>query len=178
MSIKLVGSGDETSGDTVGANYFVWRKFTAEASGSMVEFRIKMQGNGNIKAAIYSDSGGEPDALLASVGSTACTTGWNTIAFTSTAIVSGTVYWLCINQETISTAGIVASGAVSRYLSSAYTNAFPDPAGSLSSATWGIIAAGWGITSNILKVSGVAYASISKISGVAIASVKKVAGLA
>ena len=73
--IKLVGRDDIAASDSANYNYIVMTKFTANATGNVVTFKLRATGNGNVKVAIYADSAGEPGALLNSVGSTAVTAG-------------------------------------------------------------------------------------------------------
>lgn len=150
MAIKLLGSDDIGASGSHAKDYISLTKFTAVATGSMVEFRVKAQANGNFKFGIYSDNAGAPNALLNSVGSTACTTGWNTITFPATNIVSGTVYWLAINTETVDTAAWVSTGGVNKYKPLAYASAFPDPAGTGYTDNTGLEGnAGWGTEPSI-----------------------------
>jgi hypothetical protein len=152
---KLVGHDDGTSDSTGnGANYIVTSKFTAVSTGTMTEFRVKCLSTGNVKCALYTDSGGEPGALLGSSSSTPVVAGWNTIAFPETPIVSGTPYWLATNSD----AQVVdreAETSVRRYKAWTYADAFPNPAGSGYSSDTGRLDfyAGWGI--KVLSPSGI-----------------------
>lgn len=146
---KLIGADDGTADATTITNgYLVCSNFTANASGTMTEFRIKMKGSGNVQVGIYThDSGANlPDVLLNEVGSTAVVAGWNTITFPSTSITSGTVYWLAYNSDTFNTVGVIANGTgTDRYKALTFGTAFPNPAGvGFSSATWLNLEAGWG----------------------------------
>ena len=147
-TIKLVGSDDATSNSALGADQFAMNKFTAVANGNMVEFKIKMQANGNVKVGVYADSAGEPAALLASVGSTAAVTGWNTITIPSVSIVLGTDYWLAANQELTTKIGVRNDAGIytMRFKTLAFANAFPDPAGTgyTNATDYMNIVAGWG----------------------------------
>ena len=93
--IKLLGNGDLSWNQTQSDNYFQLEKFQAVKSGTLKSIRLNFagSGSGNAKVAIYSDSSGSPNALLAS-GSGACVVGWNTIPVSDVAIVGGTYYWL------------------------------------------------------------------------------------
>lgn len=148
MAIKLVGA-DDISGSNESSNYFLLSRFQAVASGTMNEFRVKCNANGNVKCAIYADSAGEPGALITAMNTgQAVTAGaWRTLNFTSTSITSGTYYWLaiCIDTNGAVQAYNVGSGNQQRYKSATYsTFTFPDPAGSgFGSANWYDLVAGW-----------------------------------
>jgi hypothetical protein len=144
---KLVGHDDGTpDGLTNGSNYIVTSKFTAVSTGTMTEFRVKCLSAGNVKCALYADSGGEPGALLGESSSTPVVAGWNTIAFPETLIVSGTAYWPATNSDA-QVVGREAETSVRRYKAWTYADAFPNPAGSGYSSDTGRLDfyAGWGI---------------------------------
>src|SRR4030042_5761678 len=102
MTVKLIGADDATIDAHYLASYIALTKFTAVATGTCSEIRIKVDGNGNVKLSVYADngSGTAPGARLAKQDNTsAVTTGWNTIALeASCSLVSGTVYWLGSNS--------------------------------------------------------------------------------
>jgi hypothetical protein len=139
MTIKLLGAND-ASGSAEGKDFFILAKFTAVASGNMTEFRVKSGVSGYVKCALYADNAGEPGALITAMntGQAVTGSGWETLSFTSTPIVNGTVYWLAIQ--------CVATGGTIRYKSATYSSfTFPDPAGSgFSSEVEYILIAGWG----------------------------------
>ncbi len=76
--------------------------YTAPANGTVTSIswygRVQVAGSG--AAAIYSDSGGAPNVVLAqsSVVSVPTVAGWNTFTL-SQAITSGTPYWLCVTKD-------------------------------------------------------------------------------
>jgi hypothetical protein len=101
----------------------------------MTEFRVKCAGNGNVKCALYDDTGSGPGSLLNSTGGTSVFSGWNTIPFTGTPINLGTAYWLAINSDASITTKNNDAG-IRRYKSWSYSADFPTPAGTgLSSDT-------------------------------------------
>lgn len=148
--IKLLGNGDLSWNQSQSDNYFQVEKFQAVASGTLKSIRLYFSGagSGNAKVAIYSDSSGSPNALLASA-SGACAAGWNTINISDVTIVSGTYYWLAHVVLCDSYLQAVGSGGVSKYKSVTYsTFTFPDPAGTgFTNDTWSYAHAGWGAES-------------------------------
>jgi len=147
MAIKLVGA-DNAVGLTESHDYFILTKFTAVASGNMTEFRVKSAVSGNVKCALYADNAGEPGALITAMNTGQAVTGggWETLSFTSTPIVNGTVYWLAINIDTDGAVQRIAGSGIIRYKSAAYAGfTFPDPAGTglTPSAQYDLVA-GWG----------------------------------
>jgi len=179
MSYKLIGVDATTDiGATLSGGYLICTRFQCTTAGNMVQFRIKIATDSNVKFAIYSDGTTKPDALLASVGSTACTTGWNTITITSTALTLNTYYWLLVISETTQAIGYNGGGTGGYgYLDPGYAASFPDPYGSTQYVEYGgiIVAAGWDtVITPIKKITGVVTASVKKVGGVAVASIKKV----
>jgi hypothetical protein len=148
VAIKLLGADDAADSSVSGANYFYLTKFTAEASGSMTEFRVKSSASGNAKVAIYADNAGEPGALITAMntGQAVSGGGWETLSFTSTPITSGTVYWLAFCMDTNYAIGMNSAGGTLRYKAGTYsTFTFPNPAGTgFSSLAYFGITAGWG----------------------------------
>lgn len=128
MSIKLVGK-DNTSGSSEDAGYLLLNKCTAVASGTMSLFYIRCNVASNVKVGIYADNDGDPGALLNSVGSTAISAGWVSIAFPETAIVKDTVYWLAINIDTFGGVAQSTGEGLLKFKLYTYADAFPDPAG-------------------------------------------------
>jgi hypothetical protein len=147
MATKLVGANDAT-GSNWSANYFSLTRFQAEASGSMTEFRLKCNANGNVKCAVYADNSGEPGDLITAMNTgQAVTSGsWNTLNFTPTSIASGTYYWLAICFDT-NGAGQYAGVGTTRYKGATYsTFTFPNPAGTgFSNFNCYFLIAGWGV---------------------------------
>lgn len=180
MTTKLVGADDTTGTDGTAANYFLLAKFTAEASGDMTEFRIKSGASGNVKCALYADSGGEPAALITAMNTGQAVTGgqWNTLTFTSTPITNGTTYWLALNMATASCVQYVVSGGSGRRVrAETYSGfSFPDPAGvGFSSYAGYYLVAGWG-TLAVVSLAGLS-AGVASVSGLAVIAYK-LAGIA
>jgi len=147
IEVKLVGADDATPDVTnISSDFIVLAKFTAVATGTMTQFRIRMKGSGNVQVGIYSDNAGAADALLNSVGSTAVVSGVNIITFPSTSIISGTDYWLAYNCDTSDTIGVIANGlGMTEYKALTYGTAFPNPAGAgYTTDSWTNLEAGWG----------------------------------
>ncbi|MGB8707208.1 MAG: hypothetical protein WCD72_04570, partial [Dehalococcoidia bacterium] len=144
---KLIGSGSVSADTTEAPNYFCLSKFTAEATGAVTEIKIYCGGACNVKIGMYQNNGGEPGALLNAINtSQACVAGWNTIAFPSTAVTSGTDYWLAFNSNAHQVAFHYAT-VQRRYKVATYSSfSFPNPAGSgLTSDSVGYyMFAGWG----------------------------------
>jgi hypothetical protein len=64
-TIQLIGVDSAvTPSSSAVKDTFLLSKFTAIATGKMSTFKIRCSGAGNIKVAIYADSGGSPGALL------------------------------------------------------------------------------------------------------------------
>ena len=60
-------------------------KFRALISGDADTFRVKASGNGNVKAAIYSDNSGQPGLKITSLDTNnPVVSGWNDISFPPT----------------------------------------------------------------------------------------------
>lgn len=143
---KLIGEDDETSENTVFQDYIWADKFTASVTGVMDQFRIKVDGSGNVKVAVYADDAGEPGALLNAVNAgQAVTAGWNTISFPSTQLTSGTDYWLAFITDVRITCRYTSAGKVKRYKVQAYAGySFEDPAPDMSNMDgYPDIIAGW-----------------------------------
>lgn len=129
MSVKLVGRDDVAADAAAVTNgYIILIKFTAVASSVGDSIHIRCNGNVNIKLGLYSDNAGAPNVLLASVGSTACVSGVNIIAFPNVSITVGTVYWLAVNSDA-TMVGSKNETISSQYKALTYANAFPNPAG-------------------------------------------------
>ncbi len=135
MATKLVGADDVAQTGNEGANYFLLCKFTAVASGTMTEFRVKSAVAGNVKCAIYADNAGEPGALITSMntGQAVTGSGWETLTFTPTSITNGVAYWLAVCFDTAGAVTYKNSGGGTPYRTKTATYSsftFPDPAGS------------------------------------------------
>jgi len=151
---KLIGADSGDSGSNIhAANYIIFTRFQAEATGTVSEIKVKAQDPGNVKVAIYADSSGEPGSLLNSTGSAAVVAGWNTFALTPTSVTSGTYYWLAVMLDTTGAAMYNNTSGVMRYKSLAFASAWPNPAGSgYSSGSFHGLLAGWGVL--IISPSG------------------------
>lgn len=155
MTVKLVGSDDTTHDGDVGAEAFVLFKFTAEKSGNVTEIKLRADANGNAKVAIYADSAGAPGSRLGyNNTSQAIALGFNTLTIPSTAVVSGTDYWLAFISD-LAVVGYDLITSVGKWRLETYaTFNFPDPAGAFpnSPTTWHTIIAGWG-TPTVVKAN-------------------------
>lgn len=143
--IKLLGNGDLSWNQYQSPSYFQVEKFKAVKSGTLKSIQVYFDGgSGNAKVAIYSDSSGSPNALLASA-SGACVNGWNTINISDVTIVSGTYYWLAHNVDCYWLRG-VGSGGTAKYKAATYSSfSFPNPAGTgFTDDSWSYAHAGWG----------------------------------
>ena len=146
---KFIGAASDDPGSNGHANnYLCLTRYQAEASGNVVEIKVKLKSGTscNVKLAIYADSSGAPGNLLNSTSGHACTEGWNTISISSTAITSGTYYWLAVMMDGYDMVMYNTSGTM-RYKAYAFANAWPDPAGAgYSSGAYHSAIAGWGST--------------------------------
>lgn len=144
---KLLGVDSVTQTWSVAPSYLVLTQFTASASGNITEIRTTPRVNGNFKFGIYSDNGSNlPNVLLNSTGSTALTSGGvRTTAIASTAVISGSKYWLACNTDTNNSLGGEAPGAgVGYYKVLTYSSAFPSPLSGGTTYTDKILLAGYG----------------------------------
>jgi hypothetical protein len=150
--IKLIGKDDATASRGYWANYLEADLFQCSTSGFCSEFRLKVTGNINIKAAIYSDNSGTPHVRLAKKDSgTVCTTGWNTITFESPVdLVAGTYYWLIVCADSDYGGYVSVTGNGHKFASKTYSGySFPTTINE-SWTTYNSITslfAGWGSTS-------------------------------
>jgi len=129
---KLIGADDATATANQYSNYFILDSWAATNTGNVTQIRIKCGASGNVKVAIYADNAGQPGPLLNAVNtSTPVTTGWNTINITSTAITSGTNYWLAFISDSYCVSYVTSYGRNRVYREVSYgTFTFPNPAGS------------------------------------------------
>jgi len=149
---KLLGhSGDQDTFDGYTASYFCLFKYTAEATGTLSEIRIKCSSAANIKVGFYDDSSGEPGSRLGKKdASTTVIAGWNTIALeSSVSVTKDTVYWLAFNVDTDSSIRTdYYYTNPRRFKTATYsTFTFPDPAGAGFSGdnTAGALIQGYGV---------------------------------
>jgi hypothetical protein len=145
--VKLVGA-DDAAGGTAAAGYLFMERWTATSKGSVSTIKIKGTGSGNVKVAIYSDSGGAPGTLLAQQGtSTPIVAGWNSLTLTSaTTVTPGTSYWLAYVADK-RCVGTVATTATGKYMPITYSSFTfsSNPSGLYSETTWYNQLAGWGV---------------------------------
>jgi len=146
---KLLGSEGIYNSDD-GGNYVIYSKFTADATGKVIEIHVYSSANGHAKIAIYSDNSGEPgDKITGNDNSQAVTANqWNTLTIADTDIISGTVYWLGVAIETTgNSCKSASSGGVKRNKSIIYgTFSWPSSAGTgFSSSSSLSMIAGYGI---------------------------------
>lgn len=152
MTVKLVGRDDAVPAGYGGKDAVVVDKYTAEGTGLMTEFRVKLGSiASNIKFAVYSDVAGVPTTLLAS-GSGACAANSITaLACTPFTITKGLVYWLGFNQETGTTTGVgytAAGGGVRHWKTGVTYSTWTFPAtwndSGYTADTHSHFLAGWG----------------------------------
>lgn len=99
--IKAIGT---TSAGTANfsTGFVRYNKFTADFSTSVTSMKVYCAVNSNVRVAIYADNAGTPGTLLNESASVAITAGdWRSVTIPTTSIVSGTVYWLAAQPETL-----------------------------------------------------------------------------
>lgn len=179
MAVLLVGASVAGTSNTV-ANYFSLGKFTAVQTGHVTSFRVYSLVNGNVKVAIYADSGGEPGARLSYNNTAQAVTGgaWNTLTIPGLDITTGVDYWLATNRDTNGATSHRTVSGVARYKYAAFAGfTFPDPAG-VGFTNWDgheYAHAAWGETGWLGKISGVT--NPAKVMGVDVANIAKVKGV-
>jgi hypothetical protein len=147
MTEILLGTNDGAQTWSITGLYLVGTKFTAVASGNMTVFKIVGSASGNVKVGLYTDNAGSPNVLLNSTGSAAIVSGVNSIDFPSTAIVSGTVYWLVANSDTNNIIGATNGVGTGFYMSLAWASAFPNPLTGTTPYSATVLLAGYGTAS-------------------------------
>ena len=143
---KLIGEDDHACDATVDTGYIWADRFIASVTGVMDQFRVKVDGAGNLKVAVYADDAGEPGVLLNALNTDqAVTAGWNTISFPDTSLTSGTDYWLAFISDAKITCRYSSAGKVKRYKVQAYAGySFQDPAPDMSNLDgYPDLVAGW-----------------------------------
>jgi phosphotransferase system IIB component len=144
---KLLGADDAAAAGPVGNNFLVLDRWPAVLTANVTQIRVKCTTTGNVKVALYTDNSGSPGTLInANNTGAAVITGWNNITIPSTAVISGTNYWIAYNSTT-NCVGYYSSpggGAVFRALS--YSTDFPALAGAGFTTSSGnhSLTAGWG----------------------------------
>jgi hypothetical protein len=148
---KLIGADVSDSGNNPhNLGYIFLTRFTAESSGNITEIRVKSGTSGSIKVAIYTDSGGEPGALVnATTSGTPVAAGWNTVSIPSTAVTAGTNYWLAVRMDAVGAALWNPASGTMRYKGGIdFGAAWPDTAGSgYTNGAYHSLIAGWGTVS-------------------------------
>jgi hypothetical protein len=133
---KFIGvEDDSTINGQAPSGTFILTKFTAEVTGDVQIFTVNCNNTGNVKVAMYADSGGEPGNLLNAVSeSQEVVGGWNNIDFPLTHVVAGTDYWLAVNSSA-NIINYLSTTVISRTKSASYCSfIYPDPAGTGFSA--------------------------------------------
>jgi hypothetical protein len=131
---RLLGT-TSTGNANTDANRFVFIRLQAQNSGTINKIRIYAGANGNVKVALYNDSGGSPSTLLAANNTgTACTSGqWNTVGIPDTIVAENSYYWIAAIADTDSVLRYNSSSGSGTSLGKdvSYSGfSFPDPAGS------------------------------------------------
>lgn len=100
MTVLLIGS-DVTNADGGGVSYLSASLFTAIATGTVTELRIKTSATPHAKVAIYADNNGDIGTQLwVNNSGYTCSPGWNIINVSpGLAVIAGTKYWLAVNID-------------------------------------------------------------------------------
>jgi hypothetical protein len=135
MADTLIVGSSGSGGTSYCADSFIYlTKFTAVKNcADVIHFRVQSANSCSGKIMVYADNAGEPGALIhANNTSQSIVSGENILTITSSAIVSGTAYWLGIVVNTGSCVQRYATGGTTRGKSAgAYADfTAPDPAGS------------------------------------------------
>jgi hypothetical protein len=134
-----VGNDVEFSGSgNLAANYLLGSPLNVPDDVTIDMFSVIVKsGSGNFKMALYSDSGGAPDALVAETGSTAIS-GSGTYSFdiTDVAITAGD-YWIMMLSDTSSIylAYTTSTTETVAYINHSFSSSLPDPFGTASTYT-------------------------------------------
>lgn len=143
---NVIGVGEKTwNSNSATETIRYYQKFTAIA-GTITTIRLKAKSSINVKAAIYSDNAGSPDARLAYSGSTPVVSGWNVLQLNTQVLLAAADYWLVFHAETANQLWRLATGGTSKYKGgTVYSTEFPATAGTgLSDVTLDYAIAGWG----------------------------------
>jgi hypothetical protein len=148
---KLFGTSVDpaTPGPTLADNIKMSR-FSSIVNGNVEEIRVKCNGTGNVKVALYTDDAGYPGNLInANETGAAVIAGWNTIIIPETPVTLGTYYWIAVNSTTTCVGRDTLTGSSIVYLAANYSNPFPSSIGSgtIISPDQQLLAAAWGIQS-------------------------------
>jgi hypothetical protein len=151
MAVRLLGATAAQTGNALHntANIFLTR-FQAVESGDVDTIKVYAgTASTDLKVAIYSDSGGEPNALLGDGNlAVSVVNSWNDVPMVSVpfvTVINGTYYWLGIRVGAINGAKYDNTSGTMRYKALAHASAWPDPAGSgYTSDSFYSSLAGWG----------------------------------
>ncbi len=177
MGTTTVGS----QTDSADSNFMNAMRVTAGATGTLstlyanVGATIGSSPNNQGQMAIYSSTGGEPDALLGSSSSTTLSSGWNAFTLTSpVSITSGTTYWITYNTNGTAAAQndlrTETSGGVSRYKAQTF-GTWPSTFGGTTSSAYnfsmyGVITAASGtdnFSNNLFQMTGGGQATFRNV---------------
>ncbi len=116
-----------------GPDYLLGSKLTVSSPCTLYYFGVigKVAGP-DFRMALYSDSGGQPDAFLVESTSTALVVGAQEVAVTPTSLAAGD-YWVMGIYDSDASIGIdYSTPDLVAYISMSYSSAMPDPFGSAS----------------------------------------------
>ncbi len=133
-----VGYTSEFSGSSVhGKNYLLGHPVTVSTAMTVSHLNIIAKGSAaNGQIALYTESGGQPSALVTESSAQAITTGTNTFDVPDTAIPAGT-YWLMAVYDASAYIGESSTPQTVYYTGMSAGSAMPDPIGSLNSYSGG-----------------------------------------
>jgi len=123
--------GDATGNDVGYNGYIYYAHITPSGNGTIDTIGININStDGNIRLAIYNDSGGVPDSLLGESSSTVAVNYWNDLALGSSVNVStGNQYWLAVQFSSASCRWFQHTGEGANKHQSGYAySAFPSTA--------------------------------------------------
>jgi hypothetical protein len=143
---KLIGADDATPSLGTSTDALLYFRFQAEASGNVSIIKVKGYGTGgHAKVGICSDSSGSIGTLLnVNNTSTAVSSSWTDISIASTAVTSGTYYWLVISTNEANTLGYVsATGGTMKLKAWAYADIPSTPPSGMTNYTYQCQIAGW-----------------------------------
>lgn len=128
--VKLIGNDSGSVNYSATRDVLYIERYIALDNGQVNSIQLLCQTVTNSRAAIYSDSSGEPGALLSNSDIVALVAGWNTVSLASpVSIIKNSYYWLAFvlqAPQTIRTAQVCTG----RYKSITWAGfSFPNPAG-------------------------------------------------
>jgi serine protease len=147
---KLIGSDTPATSSTAG-NRLILGRFQAAQTGHITQIRLYSLASGNVKVAVYNDSGGSPTTLAYHNDTPTTVTGgqWNAIPIASTAITAGNYYWLAAANDLSGAISYGPAGSSDPSKGKAITFSsfnFTDNPTGLTSYTYQRPFAGWGDT--------------------------------